>query len=169
MDLMPDLHTAAKRDLVAEVVRQFGEVRLKVSGTSMLPSVWPGDILTVRRRSMAELRPGQVVLCYRKGEFVAHRVVGKRGDGLITRGDSLPYEDRPFRDDEVLGQVVSIERDGHAVDPSPLWWHSAGGWILRHSELCTRILLRLRRLAWPVERRTEAPVQMPATAVRRWN
>jgi hypothetical protein len=39
-------------------------------------------------------------------------------------------------------------RDGRAVDPSLLWWHRAGRWFLRHSELCTRILLRLRRMAW---------------------
>jgi signal peptidase I len=148
MNLTADLQNMAKRDLVAEVARQFGEVRLKVTGTSMLPSVWPGDILTVRRRSAGELLPGQIVLCYRNQGFVGHRLVAKRGDALITRGDSLPYEDRPFRDDEVLGEVVSILRDGRSVDPSPAWWHGAGSWILRHSELCTRVLLRLRRLAW---------------------
>jgi hypothetical protein len=47
-----------------------------------------------------------------------------------------------------LGEVVSILREGRPVDPSPAWWHSAGSWILRHSELCTRMLLRLRRPAW---------------------
>jgi hypothetical protein len=47
-----------------------------------------------------------------------------------------------------LGEVVSILRDGRPVDPSPAWWHGASSWILRHSELCTRMLLRLRRLAW---------------------
>jgi len=148
MDLTIDLQNVAKLDLAADVVRQFGEVCLKVTGTSMLPSVWPGDMLTVRQRNFAELLPGHIVLCYRNQAFVAHRVVAKRDDGLITRGDSLSYEDRPFRDEEVLGQVVSILRQGRSVDPSPLWWNSAGSWILRHSELCTRMLLRLRRLSW---------------------
>lgn len=148
MNLTADLQNMAKRDLVAQVARQFGEVRLKVTGTSMLPAVWPGDILTVRRKSAAEMLPGQIVLCYRNHGFVAHRLVAKCGDGFVTRGDSLPYEDRPFRDDEVLGEVVSILREGRPVDPSPAWWHSAGSWILRHSELCTRMLLRLRRPAW---------------------
>jgi len=165
----PDPRAAVKLDLVTEVVRQFGEARLKVNGTSMLPSVWPGDIVTVRRRSMAEFLPGQIALCHRTPGFVVHRVVEKRGDCLVTRGDSLPYEDRPFRDDEVLGQVVSILRDGRAVDPSLLWWHRASGWILRHSELCTRMLLRLRRLAWPTGDIAEAQARMPAAAAQRWN
>jgi signal peptidase I len=146
VDLTGELQNLAKCDLVADVARQFGEVRLKVTGTSMLPSVWPGDILTVRRRSVAELLPGQIVLCYRNQGFVAHRLVGKLGDCLVTRGDSLSNEDRPFQNDEVLGEVVSILRNGRRVAPSPLWLIRAGSWILRHSELCTRMLLRLRSL-----------------------
>ena len=148
MDLTVELQDAVKRDLVAEVARDFGEVRLKVTGTSMLPAVWPDDVLTVRRRCATELLPGHIVLCYRNQGFVAHRLVRNQGDCLVTRGDALPYEDRPFRDDEVLGEVVSIVRYGRSVDPSPAWWHGTGAWILRHSELCTRMLLRLRRLAW---------------------
>ena len=69
MDLAGELYDAAKRDLAAEVIRQFGEVRLRVNGASMLPSVWSGDVLTVRRRSAAELLPGRIVLCYRNGAF----------------------------------------------------------------------------------------------------
>ena len=53
MELAGELQDEAKHDLAAEVLRQFGEVRLKVTGASMLPSVWPGDVLTVRRRSPA--------------------------------------------------------------------------------------------------------------------
>ena len=143
-----DPRSLVSRELVAEVARTHGEVRLKVTGTSMLPSVFPGDILTVRRRNAAELRPGQIVLCYRNSELVAHRFVSKSSDGLLTRGDSLSYHDQPFHEDQVLGQVVSVLRDGRVVDPSPIWWRRAAACVLRHSELCIRILLRLRRPLW---------------------
>ena len=151
MDLTGELQDAAKRDLTAEVIRRFGEVRLRVTGTSMLPSVWPGDILTVRRRSASELRTGRIILCYRNQAFVAHRLIGKHGDGVITRGDSLRFDDPPFRHDEILGDVTSILRDGRPVALTRVWWHRIGSSIVRHSELCTRILLSLRRrskLAW---------------------
>jgi hypothetical protein len=146
MDSQTDLREAVKRNLVADVARSFGQVRLKVTGTSMLPSVWPGDILTVSKRSAAELLPGQIVLCFRNQEFVAHRLTGKIGDRLITRGDSLDHDDSPFREDEILGQVVFVLRDGRRIDPSPSWWHSAACWILRRSELSVRLLLAVRRL-----------------------
>jgi hypothetical protein len=140
----PCLRDAAKHRLVVELIRQFGEVRLRVTGTSMLPAVWPGDILTVHRRDAAELSPGQIVLCYREQGFVAHRLVGKHAGHLITRGDCLPYEDPPFREDEILGQVVTVLRNGRSVDPSRNWWSSAASWILRRSDLCARLTLRLR-------------------------
>jgi signal peptidase I len=146
-----ELLDEAKHDLAAEVLRQFGEVRLKVNGASMLPSVWPGDVVTVRRRSPAELLPGRIVLCYRDQGFVAHRMVGRQGDCLITRGDSHLREDPPFGDEEALGEVVSILRNGRPVDLTPAWWHRIFSWTLRHSELCTRMVLRLRRsinLSW---------------------
>jgi hypothetical protein len=78
-------------------------------------------------------------------------MVGKQGDRLITRGDSHLREDPPFGGEEVLGEVVSILRNGSPVDLAPAWWHRIFSWILRHSELCTRMVLRLRRsinLSW---------------------
>ena len=142
------LSNELKLELAADLVRRFGEVQFRVTGTSMLPAVWPGDFLTVRRRSVSQLQPGRIVLCYRDQGFVAHRVVGKRGDCLITRGDRLPCQDRPFHAEEVLGEVVTVARRGRSINPSPNAWYCAAAWILRHSELCTRIVLRLRRELW---------------------
>lgn len=145
MDSAREVQDATKRDLTADVIRQFGEARLRVTGTSMLPSVWPGDVITVRRQSSAELLPGQIVLCYRNQAFVAHRLIEKRDDCLITRGDSLPYDDPPSPDSEFLGAVVSIIRNGKPAKSPSAWWRWAGSSIVRHSELCTRIMLRLQR------------------------
>jgi signal peptidase I len=151
MDLAERVHDAAKHDLAAEVIRQFGEVRMRVNGASMLPSVWPGDVVTVRRRDTSELLPGRIVLCYRDGGFIAHRLVGQRGEELITRGDSHGFEDSPFRPDEVLGEVVSIQRRGRSVAVAQAWWHKACSWLVARSEVGTRLLLRvgrLQRLEW---------------------
>jgi hypothetical protein len=147
MEIASNLHDLAKRELTAEVIRSFGEARLKVTGTSMLPSVLPGDVLIIRRRSGAELRVGQIILCYRDQAFIAHRLVAKLDDAFITRGDSLPYHDPPFRDVDILGEVTSILRDGRTASMRPLWWHRSVSWISQRSTLCTRIMLRLQRSA----------------------
>lgn len=143
-----EVRDVVKRDLTAEVIRQFGEVRLKVTGTSMLPSLWPGDVITVRRQSAADLCLGQILLCYRNQAFVAHRLIAKQDHLFSTRGDSLPYSDPPFRDEEVLGAVVSIVRGGGSVPLSSPWWHRLAAGVVQRSERCTRILLRLQRSSW---------------------
>ncbi len=137
--------TALKCDLFAEVTRTFGESRLKVTGSSMLPSVQPGDVLSIRQKSLAELNPGQIVVFHRNGGLVAHRIVEKIGVHLITRGDSLRFHDRPVVEEEVVGQVISILRDGRPVDPRLGWMQRAAGWIFRHSNLSMRIFLRCTR------------------------
>src|SRR5881296_375304 len=124
---LEDLRTAAHRELLAEVARKFGEIRFKATGDSMLPSVWPGDLLTVRRQSFSEFQSGEIVLYEREagentitrpyepaspGGFVAHRVVGRRGEKLITRGDSLHQNDAPVDEEQVLGRVVCVTRNG---------------------------------------------------------
>src|SRR5437762_10192324 len=98
MDREAGARMAAGCSLAAEVVSSFGEVCLRVTGSSMLPSVWPGDMLTICRADMAAVRPGQIVLFRFDGWLLAHRVVrkvGRRGEQfLITRGDCLSRVDR---------------------------------------------------------------------------
>ena len=146
MNLDMDCRDAVKRNLVADVTRSYGRVRIMAHGTSMLPSVFPGDILIASRCIPADLVPGQIVLCYRDQQFVAHRLVGKIENHLVTRGDAVCGCYQPFREDEVLGEVVLILRDGYPVDPSPAWWHGAGRWTLRRSRMLGRVLVRLKRL-----------------------
>jgi signal peptidase len=141
------LYDMAKRDLTIEGIRRFGEAQLRVTGTSMLPAVWPGDVIVVRRKRVTDLAVGQVALCYRNGSFLAHRVVARSPNAIITSGDSLPYDDPQFCDTEVLGEVTSILRNGKAVAMCPCRRQRIIFRIARCSELCTRILLRLYRPA----------------------
>ena len=46
--VMSESH-AVKCELAAEVLRSSGRLRLQVTGWSMLPSIWPGDTLTVEQ------------------------------------------------------------------------------------------------------------------------
>jgi hypothetical protein len=93
MDIMLDARRKLKFDLAVEVLRSFGTAKLPVTGASMLPSFWPGDILEVHRQSAAAILPGEVVVFRRERRLVAHRVVEKlhhQGSTLlVTRGDRL--------------------------------------------------------------------------------
>jgi signal peptidase len=145
---------AACCDLVADVVRSAGSASLRVTGLSMLPAIWPGDVLTVRRQAPDELKPGHIVL-YRRGEtLTAHRIVQIADEHLLTRGDCVPSLDIPVGFNDVVGQVVGICRNGRMVPLQQSSWQRVAAWILRRSEWCTKLLPRLRAAA---RRFTAAP------------
>jgi signal peptidase len=137
-------------ELVADVARSFGEVCLKVTGASMIPTIWPGDVIAVRRRDMAELHPGQIVMYKREGKLVAHRLTSVRGDLLTTRGDSLQSYDPPIVKSNIVGEVVCLVRNGRSVHLKQSWRQLVSSSILRRSDFCMRMALCLgRRLRRP--------------------
>ena len=136
-----------KCGLASEVLRRFGALRLRVTGASMLPSIWPGDVVTIRSSRLPEVSRGDVVLFFRDGRFFVHRVLGVSADRLLTRGDSLPGPDPPVTSDELLGRIVSIAGVGATRAPSRLG--SLTYLVARaasHSTLFCNVLLRLHAL-----------------------
>jgi len=105
--------------LAGEVIRTFGEIRLRVFGTSMAPSILPGDLISVQRANLPEISSGEIVLYTREGRIFAHRAVGRTSDSkyapLITRGDRLRHNDPPVSSSELLGKVISIQRGGGQI------------------------------------------------------
>ena len=77
-------------ELVVDALERFGAVRMCVTGRSMLPSIWSGDVRTIRRGSVGESCLGDVALVLRGARFFAHRVVAHDGVHLITRGEAVP-------------------------------------------------------------------------------
>jgi len=139
--------------LAEEVVRAFGEVRLRVFGTSMVPSILPGDLVLIQRASLHEISPGEVVLFLQEGRLFVHRVVGRKvaasadrpeESWLITRGDRLRHEDPPVTAPELLGRLVSIERDNQKVE---LPAHEPSRLIVRLLQSSDRVTYLYLRLA----------------------
>jgi signal peptidase len=133
--------------LFLEVLSSFGEARLKVTGSSMLPTIWPGDVLEVRHQGVAEIQSGDVVLFQRQGQLVAHRVVqrlgGPGGNLLITRGDRQSAADPPITKEELLGRVTEILCGNHRKVPRLTFGCWVGAWILSRSDFLTRVSLHL--------------------------
>ena len=138
--------------LAEEVVRAFGEVRLRVFGISMVPAIFPGDVVSVRRASVEEISVGEVVLYSRGGRLFVHRVVDRTSAAtadcskelrLITRGDRMRHDDSPVAPSELLGRVVSIERDRRTIEFPARESDTLVARALRSSERLTSLYLRL--------------------------
>lgn len=132
-------HNAVYCELVHSVARSCGEVRLKVTGSSMLPAVRSGDEITVMRCEYTELQTGQIVLYRRGDELTAHRIERIAPDHLVARGDSLLSPDPPVLSAEIVGRVVGILRNGRSVHPEHSPLSRIVSLILRRSDLLRRI------------------------------
>lgn len=147
-------HVAAKlaSGLAREVVRTFGGIRLRVTGTSMVPAICPGDMVSVQRAALNGIAPGQVVVFEREGRLIVHRAIECNDDAesplLITRGDRLRYDDLPVSPSEFLGRVTSIERGGRKIefDGSNRAWMRPIILLLRRSNFATSAYLKLHKL-----------------------
>ncbi len=138
--------------LAAEVLRSCGALRLQAVGSSMLPSLWPGDVLTVQGHDFERIQPGDIVLYARGGRFFVHRVRKKSSRGgeslLITRGDSMPQDDPPVGPTELLGCVTEVQRRGSSIAPTRVLspFRLVLARLLCHWDLCRSFALRLHAL-----------------------
>src|SRR5581483_7306856 len=106
--------------LAAEVLEQNGTVRLRVSGQSMLPTLWPGDVLTIQSSPLHEVERGELVLYERGKRFFVHRLISKLGAAnyFVTRGDCMAESDSPLSREQFLGVVTMIRRGETVIVPS---------------------------------------------------
>jgi hypothetical protein len=80
---------------------------MRVYGESMLPALWPGDMVEIASCSVSDLRAGQIVLAYRAGRLFLHRFVSQCDLGsFLLCGDSMPSPDRRFPEEALLGRLV---------------------------------------------------------------
>ena len=143
--------------LVADALRRSGRlrqsVRLRVHGESMLPALWPGDVVEIASCSLEDIRPGEIVLARREDRLFLHRLVGPFNDpctpnGFLLRGDSMPGPDPRFPSEALLGRFVrrvGEERSVAAVTQRR-WFavecSRALGMLLCHCGVARRLALK---------------------------
>ena len=168
--------SAERSALVADVLRRGGRlrqsVRLQVHGESMLPTLWPGDVVEIESCSLEDLRPGEIVLARRDDRLVLHRFVApSTPNGFLLRGDSVPGPDPLFPSEALLGRLVRRADTGRAGSPPALrpwfgakWfdvrWSRAVGMLLCHCGIARRLALKLHGWwkASPREFRNPEPI-----------
>ena len=112
---------AMKCHLAAEVLQNFGTLRLQVMGWSMLPTIWPGDVVVIEKAESSSVSGGDIVLFGRDKRLFVHRVVKKRVEGttqVLTQGDAMPVSDPALDERELMGKVTLIVRNGRSIRPT---------------------------------------------------
>jgi len=125
---------------------------LPAVGTSMVPAIHPGDVLSIQAVDPKEVSLGDIVVYARAHVLVVHRIVrtshGLSEPYLVTRGDRLLRDDPPILPGELLGRVASIERKNRLVNVHKFsnWAEQVLCLVLRRSERATSLFLRANAL-----------------------
>jgi hypothetical protein len=158
---------------VADVLRHNSHsrqvVRLRVHGESMLPTLWPGDVVEIESCSLEDVRPGEIVLARRDGRLILHRLIApSTPNGFLLRGDAVPRPDPLFPPETLLGRMARRGDEGRAgaglrpvvgANGFGVKWSRALGMLLCYCVMARRVALKLhnRRKASSSERRNPGP------------
>jgi hypothetical protein len=150
-----------ERQLASELLSSAGRVRSFARGSSMLPTIFPGDTLEIRSAAFDDVRVGDIVLALNGDHLCTHRVVREEVRTerrvLITSGDALPFEDpRPVSENEFLGCVDHIVRGGERFKPETARsaWHALIAGALQH---LNSTFARFPQLSWSSRRQASGP------------
>lgn len=106
-------------NISAELLQSGYSVRFRPGGFSMSPTIKDGEVLTVKPVEACAVKRGDILLYKTERGAIAHRVVSikeERAERVFTlRGDALGMCDAPVRAEQILGQVISVERKGREV------------------------------------------------------
>jgi len=129
-------------------------VRFRAPGYSMYPTILHEDVITVEPVDASAVKVGDIILYRDEQSLIAHRVVKIENKSdihtdsqssalspqscFILRGDARPACDDPIYVEQILGKIVSVERNGRCIDPYSLKFK-----LIRYAR---RLLSRLKRL-----------------------
>lgn len=90
-------------------MRTYAEVNLKVSGISMEPVLFEGDVIHI---VCGEYKIGDILVFeYEHKQILVHRYVGESGNHLLCKGDNA-FRLEDIEDRAVLGKVDRIISNG---------------------------------------------------------
>lgn len=111
------LSNLALAELLQATLSKGVSFRFKVKGFSMLPFIRDCDVLTISPQHNSTLGLGKSVAFIHPetGKLVIHRVVSKKRNYYLIKGDSVPKADALIPKENVLGVVTKLERNGKKI------------------------------------------------------
>jgi signal peptidase I len=108
------------KEIAESLLRDNIPLKARVGGTSMIPWLKAGDIVTLKKCPPYTIDKGDIVVFRRNEKMVIHRVVALRdtnnGRIFITKGDSCKNTDGEMLPGEFLGKAYAFERNQVTFD-----------------------------------------------------
>ncbi|MBQ8619672.1 MAG: S24/S26 family peptidase [Clostridia bacterium] len=118
-------------DVLRGLTQEGKEVSMLVAGSSMNPFlIHYRDTIYFKKPDRA-LRRGDMVFYQRdSGQYVMHRILRVKPEGLYIVGDAQTEIEGPVRPDQVFAVVTRVRRKGKMIGPGDFWWKFfEGPWL----------------------------------------
>ena len=120
---MRRVDTDAYVSMLRDLVNEGKECRLLISGSSMAPFLVHERDSILFSKPDRELRRGDMVFYQRdNGQYVMHRILKVKPEGLYIIGDAQTEVEGPVKPEQVFALVTKVNRKGKWVGPGNFWW-----------------------------------------------
>jgi hypothetical protein len=144
------LSNLAQLELLRGFIERGKTLRTRVRGFSMIPFINDGDVITISPMDGKAPKVGEVVAFIHPGlgQLAVHRIIARKGDRWLIRGDSSTDADGLVRNDQLIGQVTCVEHQSHPVRFGLGREKRIIAWLARYGLLLfvTQIFFLLRQL-----------------------
>ena len=90
-------------------------------GNSMYPLIRQGKDVLIIKKVNSRLKKMDVPLYKRKsGQYVLHRIIKVNENDYVIRGDNTYYNETGIRDDQILGVLSGVIREGKEISVNSL-------------------------------------------------
>lgn len=104
-------------DLLRSVLKKNVPFRFRARGDSMVPFIMHDDLVTISPLPNSLPRIGNIIAFTYQGidKLIIHRVIKKKGDYFLIKGDNLTHNDGFIHRSNIIGYVTKIERKGKEI------------------------------------------------------
>jgi signal peptidase I len=94
---------------------------IKTFGNSMYPLLHDGDILYYQKSPFNEIKIDDIILFKKKDRYITHRVICRKNDYVVTKGDNVLKSDGKIFQNAIVGKVNKIKRNDTFFDLKNLY------------------------------------------------
>lgn len=107
-----------------ELLEKNGKIVYTNAGFSMLPLLRQyKDIIEITRKESGRCKKYDVVLYKRGSKYILHRILKVLPNGgYLIAGDNTRYIERDIKDENILGVMTRIQRNGKEITPDNQWY-----------------------------------------------
>ncbi len=121
--------------VIRAVLEKDREFHLTARGNSMSPFIKPADIITLSSYNGTSPEVGDIVAVYlpRKKMLIVHRLIARHPNGFVMAGDNSFRMDGLVRNQEIVGKVTEVQRNGHRKKTGVETYTRTIAWARRQS------------------------------------